>query len=398
MPKFIRDDIGGLPPDATELYYTIQVKNNNTGFDINGNPTEPPIPVPIVFQETRSNPYINPAGDYYMSVLSFEVDTEAIPLFICDAVPGSDDINQTPYYITILNNTSNIAVQGNISWVPEDNTAVIPPQPVPDNYDNYPYYYAYTFQHFINLVNNILLSLAKKISITNPPFLVLKDNQLSLVGELTNFNSSNPRAFTIFFNTELYNLFSSLPAKKIPELSQPIGTLKQCNYQLIMQPYASGSNLKTVYTSLTFPLTDGYTAIYSDAEYSPFPFWNPVDSIVFTTQQLTAVPELIAKPVAFGPNNIENVGTNAESYYILTDYSSPLKTGTEYKPNISYQPIAEFRLCDLYGDQALNALRISVFWKDKFGEIHPLYLEAGGTAYIKILFRKKTYYVDKEKK
>jgi hypothetical protein len=83
---------------------------------------------------------------------------------------------------------------------------------------------------------------------------------------------------------------------------------------------------------------------------------------------------------------------------MLTDYSARLRTGTEYKPNISYEPNAEFRLVDLYGDQPLSSMRISLFWKDKFGVLHPLFLEAGGTAYIKILFRKKTFYVDRQEK
>jgi hypothetical protein len=110
---------------------------------------------------------------------------------------------------------------------------------------------------------------------------------------------------------------------------------------------------------------------------------------------LTIVPELIAKPVAYGPNNLENVGTNAESYYVLTDFATPLLTGTEYKPSISYVPQAEFRLAELYGEGALNSIYINVYWKDKFGILHPLLLEVGGTAYIKIMFRKKTYYTTK---
>lgn len=392
MPKFLRDDIGGLAPDATELYYTIQVKNNNTGYDVNGLAV-PAVPaIPIVFQETRSNPYINPAGDYYMSVISFEVDTEAVPVFICDALPGSNNITNTAYYVSIQSGMSPV-IPINIAWVPEDLTAPTPPVPVPDDYDNYPYYYAYTFQHFINLVNTALAIASSSVSAT-APFLVLKDNQLSLVGKLSEYGTG---PYYIYFNTELYNLFSSLPAKKIS--SQPAGANKQCNYRLIMQPYPSGVNIKTVYTNLTtVPPSGGYQAVYSDAEYSPFPYWNPVDSIVFTTQQLTVVPELIAKPVSYGPNNIQNSDTNAESYYVLTDYSARLRTGTEYKPNISYEPNAEFRLVDLYGDQPLSSLRVSLFWKDKFGILHPLYLEAGGTAYIKILFRKKTYYVDKQEK
>jgi hypothetical protein len=381
MPKFLRDDVGGLPPDATETYYTIQFKNNITGFDLNGTPSAAAPSVPIVFQETRSNPYVNPAGDYYMSVISFEVDTESVPVFICDAFVGGTNRNETLYYVT-YNNTS-----VNITWTPEDKTAPLPPIPVPADYDNYAYYYGYTFQHFINLVN-IAIASAVGMSAT-PPFLVLENNQLSLVGKESEWKPGTGN--TLYFNTELYNLFSSLPAEKV--FPNDIKFAKQ--YKMLFLPYPSGVNVKNVYTTLGFPLANPYLAIFSDAEFSPFPFWNPVDSIVFTTQQLTVVPELFAKPVSLGPGDTQNVGTNADSYYILADYTTDLKSGTEYKPNISYQPNAEFRLVDLYGEQPLNSLQINMFWKDKFGILHPLFLEAGGTAYIKILFRKKTFYENK---
>jgi hypothetical protein len=37
-----------------------------------------------------------------------------------------------------------------------------------------------------------------------------------------------------------------------------------------------------------------------------------------------------------------------------------------------------------------------VFWRDLFGDLHPFALEAGWTALIKIMFRKKEFYYDEE--
>jgi hypothetical protein len=86
------------------------------------------------------------------------------------------------------------------------------------------------------------------------------------------------------------------------------------------------------------------------------------------------------------------VSTNADTQYILCDFSAQLKTGTEYKPNISYVPPAEYVLSELYSDKELYSISIFVHWKDKFGDLHPFYLEPGGTALLKIMFRKKEFY------
>ena len=381
----MRTDVGGLPPSPNELYYNILIKNNNVATGI----SSPAIP--INFQETRSNPYINPANDYYMSVVSFEVDTQAIPAFICDAVPGSNSVAQTIYAVSVQAGTAT-PVTVYISWTPEDSTAAQPPTPVPTDYNAYPYYYMYTFQHLFDLINAAISSAYGLATGTGkPPFLVLSNNQVSLVASVAEFaTTSSPSAFTLYFNTPLFNLFSSLDAQNVY-----IPANLAANYKMVFYAYPDNSNVLPVYTNLsTTPPSVPYNAIYNNCEYSPFPYWNPVDSIVFQTQQLTVVPELIAKPVTYGPDDQQNVGVNADTYYVLADYSSPLLIGTEYKPSISYVPLAEFRLAELYGEEELNSISINVSWKDKFGVLYPLLLEVGGTAYIKIMFRKKTFYED----
>jgi len=381
MPKFLRNDVGGLPPDPTELFYTILIKNNNIN-DTNQ------AGVPLRFQETRSNPYLNNAADYYMSVVAYEVDSQSLPVFICEAIPGNSiNVNRTPYYITVSDNNGNIS-KDSIFWIPEDQTVPVPPLPVPADYSNYPYYYAYTFQHFLNLVNQSIISAYTGIGGTsNAPFLILRDNQISLVASVAEFETSNP-TYYLNFNTELFELFSSLTA--IQPANPPALNM---DYQLQFIAYPDNSNVDTVYTNFsTVPPSVGYQAVFNNCEYSPLPFWNPIDSIVFTTQQLTVVPELIAQPTLYGTNNSQYILTNADTYYVLADYAANLITGTEYKSTIAYEPTSEFHLVDLYGEQQLNSISIDVFWKDKFGILHQMFLEVGGTAYIKILFRKKAFY------
>jgi hypothetical protein len=393
MPKFLRKDVGGLAPDASELYYTILINNNNVDASSNASG-----PIPLKFNETRSNPYVGCAGDYFMSVISYQLDTIDVPLFIWDAVPGAKTtpaLGKSSYWVTIVDENTGTAYQVNASWIPQDKTAPFPPVPIPNNYNNYPFYYAYTYDHVIGLFNTAISSAYSNAGGTSyAPFIVLDSNtrSVSIVGSQSEFQTPSP-AYSLYFNTELYSLFSSTTAVRTNEASiKTTYGYYNMDYQIQFTLNPDGSNLKTVYTDFTsVPPSGGYNAVYNDSEYSPFPYWNPVESIVFTAQQLTLVPELIMEPTNYG--EASNTNSNTDTNYILAEYATPLKTGAEYQPNIFYQPTSEFKLVELYGEEALNSLSIQVFWKDTFGSLHQLLLEPGGQAYIKLLFRKKSYYV-----
>ena len=127
--------------------------------------------------------------------------------------------------------------------------------------------------------------------------------------------------------------------------------------------------------------------------YSSGPTMCPVTSLVFTTSLLPVLPSLIGLPRIFvgastaavqsqGNNNIQNQ---------ITDLEVPLTRGDEYLPNVLYSPVAEYRLLDLQANAPLQAIQISVFWKDIFGQTHPFYLQNGCGATLKVMFRKKAY-------
>ena len=441
-------NVGGIA-DADDLFYNILVNNNNTGYDSSGNITNQDISIPLVFDETRTNPYINKANDYFMSVISFQLDTSDLPVFLCDVVPGATNINASIYYVTIINNAvypawvfltaytynqpvSHLTInyrcivpnsdilftpanwqvvtaasdvyQQNILWVPEDLTVPFPSLPVPQDYNNYPYYYAYTYQHFISLINTALQTAYTNAGgFIGAPFLVLDTSTgypiISLVANIYDFNgtikgvSISPSTFKLFFNADLYYLFSSLTAIKQAEpYISSFGSNYGMNYQLLFVVSASGNNIKSVPTDLTtVPPSTFYKAIYNITEYSPLPAWDPVDTLIFTVAHLPVVAELISTP-AYIPFNSP---PSADTYLVLTDYSPNIQNGTEWKPSVNYVPLAEFRLVDLYGENEVKQLRIVVYWKDLFGTLHPFYLGPGGTALIKILFRKRSFYFDK---
>jgi hypothetical protein len=407
--------------DPSQKYYNILVKNNNTGYDKDGNPLPYTTAVDLAFEQTRTIPYINHPRDFYMSVVGFEMDTQSIPVFICDPIVGQSNVNDTVYTITMnyitSSGASNKVVQTRVQWEPEDDSATIPTGLVPDNYNMDPYYYAYTYQHFIGLVNKALdtcwtalsvapggtpaNTLSSFISLEGDKVILNAQNALCLTDSSGNMITTSGTADTtgvkIYFNTELYNLFSSLEAIKIAQPLVNIGpasSFLNSNYQMLFTRNQSSTSLKLTPMSFsTVPPTLIYGMVQNVSEYSPLPYWNPIDKVVFTTAQLPVVPQLIAATSNYYSDS-QTSGTNADVSYILCDFSAQLATGTEYKPNITYIPPAEYVLNELYGDTPLSSISIYVFWKDKFGDLHPFLLEAGGTALLKIMFRKKDFYLD----
>jgi len=359
-----------------------------------------------------------------MSVVGFEMDTQSIPVFICDPIVGQSNVNDTVYTITMnyitSSGTANKVVQTRVQWEPEDKSATQPTGLVPDNYNMDYYYYAYTYQHFIGLVNKALDTCWSALEAAPAPLLVPGANTLrafiSLEGDKVILNAQSVHCLTdssgniianngtadttgvkIYFNTELYNLFSSFEAIKVAQPLVNIGPASSylnTNYQLLFTRNQSCTDIKLTPTTFSIvPPNPLYYMHQNVSEYSPLPYWNPIDKVVFTTAQLPVVPQLVAAASNYYTST-QNSGTNADVSYILCDFSAQLATGTEYKPNITYIPPAEYVLNELYGDVPLSSISIYVFWKDKFGDLHPFLLEAGGTALLKIMFRKKDFYLD----
>jgi len=376
---FKASQMGGVP-DADTLYYNIIVKNNKS--DSNSD-------VPLVFNETRSQPYINCASNYYMSVLRFDVDSNSLPVFIPEPVIGSSITSgRFPTVYKFYVGTGNPTVITYL-WRPASNTVVLPTTSVaPKNYTSDPYFYCYSYDYFLSTLNEQIATVYNSLGLT-PPFFEVVDGVLRFVMAVTTYNNTTGRFFGM--NESAYTLFNSF------------NTYTQGGIRYIdTNPNPTGlDRIRVRGGPISAPVD--YIARFYNAEYSPFSTWNPVESIVFTTNLLPVVPEMVSDPLVYGekvdntivptyiggPTNY-NV-SNAATLNILTDYASPINGANMYRPTVSFAPVTEFRLTDLYDDKPIRDLDIKVLWKDYFGLYHQFYLLSGGTANIKIMFRKKVY-------
>jgi hypothetical protein len=221
-----------------------------------------------------------------------------------------------------------------------------------------------------------------------------------------------PFNFKIAFNSSLYALFNSFPAK---EKILTIGGVKERYYE--MSFFSSGKDLVTAVPPLTGVPYSGnttysFSSVYRDSitgRYTiPIPTtgeivysyvndfikqvqelvtittWTPINAIVFTSNTLPIVPNQVSAVSTLGVEPTPS-STGNDFALIITD----IQSSDGFLPNILYVPSGENRYIDMTGNQPIRNIDINVFYRVKTGQLIPLRLPSGGTASIKLLFKKK---------
>jgi len=405
--SYHKTEIGGAI-DSTHIYYNIAMTNNFTDgqvvFDVSGNPTSlTQLPTDkfvkqLYFNELRTSPYLVNPSEYFMSVARFTVQTPNLPILIAQPIVGQSNVNLLIYKITFVDQNGAIS-SGNLLWNQRDYTIKPPPTPVSVSAQTDPYYYCYTVYDFQDIVNGRLNSLGGYPG-TNTPYIIFDEttNLWTMGAPLNMYRTSSNGSllgdttlatrYKIYFNAPLYNLFSSLPS-----IYANLGN--GLDYQIL---FSTGSDVP--YSSTQPYITNvavnnrwNTNYINTTQEYCTMPLWSPVKSIVFNTQLLSVVPEMVGQPyVISSTTQNPNVYTqNASIENILIDHIIPTTTGFDGKVFLYYEPTGEYRLSDLYGNTPIQQIQIVAYWKDWQNNLHPLLLSLGCSATIKLLFRKKSF-------
>jgi hypothetical protein len=219
-----------------------------------------------------------------------------------------------------------------------------------------------------------------------------------------------PFTFKVALSPSLYALFSSFPATetmlttttgKVEKfyvldinssgypLVAPSPTIQKTLYSsyvfnsLIYNVAGTFRYVLTPTTAATYPYANQFTKV--NQELSTIDTWCPVNGIVFTTNTLPIITNQFSSNSVINSNR-PSFETGAEYALIITD----LQTNEQgYKPNLLYNPTAEYRRVDMTGNRGLTNIDIRVFWRAKTGQLIPFKLSSGVSASIKILFQKK---------
>tara|TARA_R110000850_G_scaffold32972_1_gene90339 strand:+ start:44 stop:1324 length:1281 start_codon:yes stop_codon:yes gene_type:complete len=413
MNRIDKRQVSRVPQDPDNVYLDLIITNLKSA-------STPPIP--INFNENRNSPVISNTGNYNLSIVRFSLETQVLPVFIPvikifnDVGGYNSDPNLTIYSVTleVLSATTGTTYiqQTFINWVPQNSLTLVPspPSQTSNNLqsDSSDYYFCQSFTWWTDI---ILQTMARcfnslKLQIDNagensddvcgiePPLIQFNpDNQTCSLACPSEFFDTydqtvrpavlNPNAVKLFFNPPLFSLFSSFPSRKTR-----YEALQGAVFQMLVTNFG-GSN------QISYPVTGSLTAVPPTAvlftqvfqEYSTIQNWCPVSAIVFTTSTIPVIPNQLSSPLIFAEGNIltNTSGNNSNFQLVLTDLESGELC---YKPNLQYSPTAEYRRISMTGTSPLTNIQLSVFWRNKLGNLVPFYLGSGSSATVKFLFTK----------
>ena len=354
---------------ASRLYYDIMLSN------LNSTTSASPI---ITFNETRSNPFVYCPENYFLSIIRFSLDTCSLPIWVPTIQGIQSDPNLTIYSVSMTYN--GYTVQTYMNFIPQDKTQTTPVAPSQTSTGLQifcDYYYVYNYDYVIYLLNNTLEtcfnSLAALTALPTSNISYLKwdttNNIATLISDQNGFNDTSDDYIGVYFNNALYQLFVSLPMTL-----QSTTSSNGLNYQISTSNYGN-ANTENI---------DNYTAQLVVQEYSTISVWNPVMSVVFTSNTLPIVSEQLSAPLVF-INGLTKQSTNISAIAnVLTDFA----TDGIYKPSLLYQPYV-YRYIEMIGNSPLSSFDITIYWKNRYSELIPFQLNAGCTATIKMMFTLK---------
>ena len=239
----------------------------------------------------------------------------------------------------------------------------------------------------------------------------------------TQYSQTSSPYFQLFMNTNLYNLFGSLPFNYWNNttliggpfgdgIAAPAGYVYEilvpdkfytnvADYRL--SPYGGSPPLGYVPYGASNVSGEPLSAldqqkvywIVSQETQSTDTLWSPISSIVFASALMPVKPEANSAPVIIGQGNIGNSQATAKSAFtrIITDLSLPMSGGAaSWKSFIYYVPSAEYRLSDfLASHQPLSAIDVQVFWKNRLNnQLYPVAMTNLSSVSFKMMFKKKT--------
>ena len=369
-----------------KVYYDINIAN------VLSQTSQPPI---VSFKEQRQNAFINNSGDYYFSIIRFQVDTNTLPLFVPEIQPNQPNINLTVYSITLSYLGTDFQVD--VIWNPQ-NAFARQPSPPDQTYNKLQdnstgYYYAFNYTYVIQLIQAAfdsahasLIAAFPAVALSHSPTIIWNtDNNCAGIYAESAFYDTFPvgtvvNPISIYFNSPLANLLNAF-------VGINYGTQGVTNGKNFQVGVANFNGAQTIYLPTSAAPALQYVATTVFQEYSTVASWTPISSIVFTSATLPIVPNQLSAPLIFANGGIiqSNDGNNANFAQIISDFCA--ENGV-YKPSLLYTP-TQLRLIDLFGNQPISQIDISVFWKSKIGEFFPLQLNSGGACSIKILFTRK---------
>jgi len=305
--------------------------------------------VQVAFNHSSTQALLNSTNGYKLSIIRFFLNTETLPVFI----PTMQDDTRTIYSVSLEYN--GFTMRQYMIFEPQNLNPVSAEEK----------YYVYNYQWLIYLINQCFQSCFNQLNETagfpKASYVIASfDNntqKISLNIDPSYYGYNQSGRVNIYVNNAMYALLSSLPFMYVGSSN---GKDYQLNYLMTQ------SNIMT-------------------QEYSTLSLMNPISSIIFTSNLLPIYPSSTPPIQVYQDGNLVNGSSSYASLNILTDF---VADNAQFSNFVQYAPQI-YRFLSLKPNSVIRNIDLSVYWQNKHtGELHKLFLNAGGSCSVKLFFTK----------
>jgi hypothetical protein len=309
--------------------------------------------------------------------MNFKVPASCIPLIYIPITPNTvGNNNLTEYQVMVSYQGNNFATP--LIWIPQ--TSAIPQitavngalftQPIDD-----PYYYDFSYQNVVDMVNNALEVIFTAHSTALPtvayiPYMSYsaQTGLFSLTGTAslnTDEDPTNANNTMIYFNAPLSSIFSGF------EYYQNTISGQVWKGILIRNTKNNIIESTTEYPARSYIMT---------AEFFGDDAMESLERIVFTSGSI---------PVRTEAEGGTGSGVSSNVLGIVKDFIPATSTANgQYRSSFINYVQSEFIRSDLVGDQPLSSVQLGVHWADSLGVIRHILIDPNNQLTIKVLFER----------
>ena len=362
-----------LPDDR--IYYNVVINNNN----IDSNTL-----IPCTFSANLSLPIMQNPSEYYMAITRFSIPGLSLPLFVCPIQSEQNDPLLTPFAVVL--SYEGVDYEEYVSYIPE-NTYTQPPAPgaqadgqqIQSNY-----YYIYSVQNFLNMVNNALaeaflalITEQPSAPVTEAPYFSFDSTtQLISLTCQRDFISSESDPVLIYINTSLYKYFDGFQY-----IYNPVNNDNK-DYQFVISDTGNNS-----YTPPGDTVVTPSDYLRTPQQYQCMYNWIGMQGILVTTSLLPVVGEWIPGPIS------SSNGQNTNQLKLITDFQPSFTTLADCRSIFQYSQQGPYRAINLASDRPLTQVDLNVYFQDRLNNLYQVFIPPGFSFNMKIIFIKKdTFY------
>lgn len=365
------------PINRDNVYVNCTITNNSQLISIEGLPTTLSDNFSNAsFNIVKSQPILQSPYLYYMSIIRADIPLLNIPICVFPVIYGNTgNPNLSPLVIGIKYLGTYYPV--NIVYTPEDLTQTPPVQINPNKQIITPYYFVYTYNHIIQLLN-IALNQAY-INAGSPSGILSPYLYYNASNPNTSVNLVVPQAFVndgaeIFINSWTLNYLNSF-TYSFYGVNQPYGAdyIFNLTYVTPEDSYTVNGNSNTFYRY--------------QSQFSPLQYFSNIKKVVIVCDGMPLNYESV--PAFDSSNDNQNSYSNFSN--IALDIDLTFQSPEDAVGILHFSPYV-YKLIDLVSLDPMYKLNVSVYFQDSLNNLYPIQLNPYSSINIKIAFFKKSLF------